>query len=126
MACMCGAIDCPSCGRAQGFTVIRRQNANGRYPFVTTDDLIDQEAERFFDEARNGDFGTLTSILGWDSTAVEQESVAMLKALLNRDTAKAFEIAEAMTERVARLYAAEQVMKQATQEQDYDDWRDAA
>ena len=36
--CMCGACDCPSCGPAQGYQVYRIWQ-NGRYRFVTEEDL---------------------------------------------------------------------------------------
>lgn len=37
MPCMCGAIDCPSCGPAQGYEV-RRVWRGGRYVFVNPED----------------------------------------------------------------------------------------
>jgi hypothetical protein len=44
--CLCGATDCPSCGRAQGYTVVR--SADGRYRNPEPDESTyeDYEAER--------------------------------------------------------------------------------
>jgi hypothetical protein len=39
---MCGAIDCPSCGPAQGYLVVKRWNGR-RYEFVNPDE--DEEIE---------------------------------------------------------------------------------
>ena len=35
--CMCGGTDCPSCGPAQGYTVVRVWK-NGRYTYVNPED----------------------------------------------------------------------------------------
>lgn len=35
--CMCGATDCPSCGPAQGYTVIRKY-VRGRLTWVNPED----------------------------------------------------------------------------------------
>lgn len=40
MTCMCGATDCPSCGPAQGYDVVRVWR-NGRYQWVNPEDLDD-------------------------------------------------------------------------------------
>ena len=48
--CMCGATDCPSCGPAQGYTVIKRWDGRkGRYVWVNPED--DEEAEAPEDES---------------------------------------------------------------------------
>ena len=41
---MCGATDCPSCGPAQGYTVIKRWNGK-RYVFVNPEDGDDDEPD---------------------------------------------------------------------------------
>ena len=42
MPCMCGATDCPSCGPAQGYEVVR---VNGRWvnPEDIEDDMLTEE-----------------------------------------------------------------------------------
>lgn len=35
--CMCGATDCPSCGPAQGYTVVKVWR-NGRYTYINPED----------------------------------------------------------------------------------------
>lgn len=42
--CMCGATDCPSCGPAQGYEVVRIWR-RGRYIHVNPEDLEDGELE---------------------------------------------------------------------------------
>ena len=52
--CMCGATDCPSCGPAQGYTVVRVWR-NGRYVHVNPEndddgpdeDAADSAADRY-------------------------------------------------------------------------------
>lgn len=44
MPCMCGAIDCKSCGPAQGYEVIRVWR-NGRYQWVNPEDDEQEPAE---------------------------------------------------------------------------------
>lgn len=42
--CMCGATDCPSCGPAQGFAVVRRWDAaRGRYVYVNPEEEGDND-----------------------------------------------------------------------------------
>lgn len=42
MPCYCGAIDCPSCGPAQGYTVHRIRNNRGDYVWVNPEDEEDE------------------------------------------------------------------------------------
>jgi hypothetical protein len=42
--CMCGATDCPSCGPAQGYTVVRRWIC-GRWHYVNPDDGEEEEED---------------------------------------------------------------------------------
>ena len=49
MPCMCGATDCPSCGPAQGYEVVRRY-VNGRVVFVNPEEEEDGEDEDEQDE----------------------------------------------------------------------------
>jgi hypothetical protein len=52
---MCGATDCPSCGPAQGYTVVRRY-VKGRYVFVNPEDDEDHaDADEFFDDEPDED-----------------------------------------------------------------------
>lgn len=37
MPCMCGALDCPSCGPAQGYRVVKRW-VNGWYRYVNPEE----------------------------------------------------------------------------------------
>jgi hypothetical protein len=44
MACMCGATDCPSCGLAQGFKVVRVYDPKSRgYVWVNPEDDEDNK-----------------------------------------------------------------------------------
>lgn len=44
--CMCGATDCPSCGPAQGYTVVRRWERGGWvYVNPEEEEAIDEEAD---------------------------------------------------------------------------------
>ena len=38
MACMCGATDCPSCGPAQGYEVVRVARPGGGWMWVNPED----------------------------------------------------------------------------------------
>ena len=49
MTCMCGAFDCPSCGRAQGYLVVKRWNGR-RYEWTNPD-----EGEEEPDDLDEGD-----------------------------------------------------------------------
>ncbi len=40
--CLCGATDCPSCGPAQGYEVVRVWR-NGRYTYVNPDPEPDED-----------------------------------------------------------------------------------
>lgn len=42
--CMCGATDCPSCGPAQGYAVVKRWNGK-RYVYVNPEDGDDGEPD---------------------------------------------------------------------------------
>jgi hypothetical protein len=42
--CMCGATDCPSCGPAQGYTVVRRW-IRGRWRHVNPEDGEEEEED---------------------------------------------------------------------------------
>jgi len=42
--CMCGATDCPSCGPAQGYEVVRIWR-RGRYIHVNPEDASEEELE---------------------------------------------------------------------------------
>lgn len=44
MPCMCGALDCPSCGPAQGYAVVRRWDGR-RYRHVNPEDDEEDEPE---------------------------------------------------------------------------------
>jgi hypothetical protein len=57
---MCGATDCPSCGPAQGYEVVRRWDAvRSRYVYVNPEeddgDLFDPDgdADRYRDERKD-------------------------------------------------------------------------
>lgn len=43
--CMCGATDCPSCGPAQGYSVIRRRTSGGGWQWVNPEDGEEEEEE---------------------------------------------------------------------------------
>ena len=45
--CLCGATDCPSCGPAQGYEVIRRWNPlTQRYQYVNPDEgAVDEDVD---------------------------------------------------------------------------------
>jgi hypothetical protein len=43
--CMCGATDCPSCGPAQGYSVIKRYNSRGGYSWVNPEDDEEEEEQ---------------------------------------------------------------------------------
>lgn len=46
MACMCGACDCPSCGPAQGYEVVRVYDAAlRRYVHRNPEDCTEQQLE---------------------------------------------------------------------------------
>lgn len=46
--CMCGACDCPSCGPAQGYTVVRVWDHNlGRYVHRNPEDDEDEDDREF-------------------------------------------------------------------------------
>ena len=49
MPCMCGAIDCRSCGPAQGYEVVRVWR-NGRYQWVNPEPEDDEPADEPDDE----------------------------------------------------------------------------
>ena len=57
--CMCGATDCPSCGPAQGYAVVRRwDRLRRRFVYVNPEDetdLFDPEgdADRYRDERKD-------------------------------------------------------------------------
>lgn len=38
MTCYCGATDCPSCGPAQGYKVIKVRNKRGGYIYINPED----------------------------------------------------------------------------------------
>lgn len=46
--CLCGATDCPSCGPAQGYTVIRRPNGRGGWSWVNPEEG-EEDNEDYFD-----------------------------------------------------------------------------
>lgn len=49
--CMCGACDCPSCGPAQGYEVVRVWNSKlGRYVWVNPEDEDDEPVEEDAEE----------------------------------------------------------------------------
>lgn len=43
MACMCGATDCPSCGRDQGYEVVQVWTANG-WEWRNPEDIEDEQS----------------------------------------------------------------------------------
>lgn len=43
MPCMCGATDCPSCGPAQGYDIVRVRTRDGRLTWRNPEDLDDGE-----------------------------------------------------------------------------------
>ncbi len=53
--CMCGATDCPSCGPAQGYEVVRRWDAKlGRYVYVNPEPEDEEGGDELtFDEGWN-------------------------------------------------------------------------
>lgn len=63
MACMCGATDCPSCGPAQGYYVVRVRTKSGSLAWRNPDDIEDGESlddpddradnEAYLDEVRD-------------------------------------------------------------------------
>jgi len=50
MRCLCGATDCPSCGPAQGYEVIRARNKRGDYIYVNPKDEDEDEDDKISDE----------------------------------------------------------------------------
>lgn len=91
------------------------------------DDIVLNEAKQFVEEAKRGDKQTLTSVLGWDAEACDVEGPGILQALLSGDLEKARQIAVEMTERVANLYAKEEVAKRYAEPDFYfDDERKVA
>jgi hypothetical protein len=55
MPCMCGALDCPSCGPARGYEVVRRWNGRlGRFEYVNPEDDDAPDDERDDDDDRDG------------------------------------------------------------------------
>jgi hypothetical protein len=54
---MCGALDCPSCGRAQGYLVVKRWNGR-RYEWTNPDEgeeEEDLEEVELDDDSESGD-----------------------------------------------------------------------
>lgn len=46
MTCLCGAIDCPSCGPAQGYTVVRVWNfRRGEYEYINPEEEREEDEE---------------------------------------------------------------------------------
>lgn len=50
MACMCGATDCPSCGPAQGYEVVRVRTLGGGWSYVNPEDLEESEEPDWEDQ----------------------------------------------------------------------------
>lgn len=69
--------------------------------------MLQEDIDDFIEAAKRGDIVTLASIIGWDTKSADKEATEMLQCLLNRNVVKAMQIAEAMTNRVAELYATE-------------------
>lgn len=42
---MCGATDCPSCGPAQGYAVVKRPNGRGGWKWVNPEDGEEYEED---------------------------------------------------------------------------------